>query len=55
MDFDRFIKNNTLNIGTAVIDNFSFTDYKDKQLPFNPGIIKPLPVNMLKKIPQQLS
>ena len=55
VDFDRFIKNNTLNISTAVIDNFSFTDYKDKQLPFNPGIIKPLPVNMLKKIPQQLS
>ena len=55
VDIDRYIKNNTLNIGTAVIDNFSFTDYKDKQLPFNPGIIKPLPVNMLKKIPQKLS
>lgn len=55
VDIDSYIKNKTLNIGTATIDSFIFTDYKDKQLPFNAGIIKPLPVNMIKKIPQKLS
>lgn len=55
VDIDNFIKDNKLNIGTATIDKFFFTDYKDKQLPFDAGIVKPLPVNMIKKIPQQLS
>jgi hypothetical protein len=54
-DIDRFIRNNSLNIGTASIDHLTFTDYKDKQLPFNAGVIKPLPVNMIKMIPQKLS
>jgi hypothetical protein len=54
-DIDRFIRNNTLNIGTASINNLTFTDYKDKQLPFNAGVIKPLPVTMLRMIPQKLS
>ena len=55
LDIDTYIKDNKLNIGTATIDNFLFTDYKDKQLPFNGGIVKPLPVTMIKKIPQQIS
>jgi len=55
VDITTFIKDKTLNIGTASMDKFFFTDYKDKQLPFNAGIIKPLPVNLLKKIPQLLS
>ena len=54
-DIDRFIRNNSLNIGTASIDHLTFTDYKDKQLPFNAGVIKPLPVNMIKMIPLKLS
>jgi hypothetical protein len=44
-----------LNIGNATIDKLLFTNYKDKQLPFNSGVIKPLPVNIIKKIPQPLS
>ena len=55
VDIDTYIKDKTLNIETATIDKFLFTDYKDKQLPFNAGIIKPLPVNLIKKIPLQLS
>lgn len=55
VDIDNYIKNKTLKIGDAVIDNIYFTDYKDKQFPFNSGIIKKLPVNLLKKIPQKLS
>ncbi len=55
VDIDTYINNKTLNIGTAAIDKFLFADYKDKQLPFNAGVIKPLPVDMIKKIPQLLS
>jgi len=55
VDFDTYIKDNTLNVKTARIDKLLFADHKDKQLPFNSGIIKPLAVNMLKKIPQKLS
>ena len=55
VNIDTYIKNKTLNIGTASIDRFIFTDYRDKQLPFNAGIIKPLPANMIKKIPQKIS
>ena len=55
VDIDTYIKNNTLNIESAAVDKFLFTDYKDKQLPFNAGIVKPLPVNIIKRIPQKLS
>ncbi|MEP6701099.1 MAG: hypothetical protein ABJA85_07280, partial [Bacteroidota bacterium] len=55
VDIDGLVKNNRVKIATATIDNFIFTDYKDRGLPFNPGIIKPLPVNLIKRIPQQLS
>lgn len=55
VDLDALIKDNRVKIGTAIIDKFRLTDYKDKKLPFNPGIIKPLPIGLLKKIPQQIS
>ncbi len=55
VDIDSYIRDNTLSIGTATINNLFFTDYKDKQMPFNAGIIKPLPVNMIKRIPQHLT
>ncbi|MEO6612276.1 MAG: hypothetical protein ABIT05_06045 [Chitinophagaceae bacterium] len=55
VDLDALIKDNRIKIGTASFDKFLFADYKDKQLPFNPGIIKPLPVGLLKKISQQVS
>lgn len=55
VDIDTYIKDKTLDIDALKIDRFRFTDYKDKQLPFNSGIVKPLPVNMIKKINQPLS
>jgi hypothetical protein len=55
VDIDRLIRNKSLNIGIATIDKLNFTDYKDKQLPFNAGVIRPLPVSMIKLIPQKLS
>jgi len=54
LDIEQFIRDGTLNGGMAVIDHFVITDYKDKRLPFNSGIIKLMPVNSLKMIRQQL-
>lgn len=50
VDINQFINKNELSAGKIVIDDFYFTDYKDKRLPFNAGIIKPLPVGLLKKM-----
>jgi hypothetical protein len=55
VDLDALVKDNRIKIGTASFDKFLFTDYKDKQLPFNPGIIKLLPTGLLKKIPREIS
>ena len=54
VDIDNYITKKILHIQTTIIENFLLTDYKDKQLPFKAGIIKPLPVNILKKIPVKL-
>jgi len=50
VDINRFIKKNELVTNKATIKDFYFTDYKDKRLPFNAGVIKPLPVRLLKTI-----
>ncbi len=55
VDIDTYINKKILNIRSTIIENLLLTDYKDKQLPFKAGIIKPLPVNLLKKIPLKLS
>jgi hypothetical protein len=54
-DINRFINKNELVAGIAQIEDFHFTDFKDKRLPFNTGLIKPLPVGMLKKIQSLVS
>ena len=54
-DIDGYLKDSSIKIGMATIDKVRFTDYKEKKLPFHAGIIKPLPVNIIKKIPQRLS
>ena len=48
---DSYLKENTLTASFIKIQNATLTEYKDKQIPFNPGFIKPLPVALLKKIP----
>ncbi|MGQ0739164.1 MAG: hypothetical protein ACT4OJ_08915, partial [Bacteroidota bacterium] len=55
VDLDALIRDSTLNIKKVLVNDAYFTDYKDKSLPFNPGIIKPLPVSMIKKIPVKLA
>lgn len=55
LDIDNYIQNNILNSKHITINKFVFTDYKDKQLPFNAGIIKPLPTGLLKQLPLQMA
>lgn len=50
LDINQFINKNELSAGKIIVNDFYFTDYKDKRLPFNAGIIKPLPVGLLKKL-----
>lgn len=54
VDVNRFIYDSLLLIKKATIDKAFLYDYKDKSLPFNAGLIKPLPVSLLKKIPVHL-
>ncbi|MBL7748176.1 MAG: hypothetical protein JNM19_12145, partial [Chitinophagaceae bacterium] len=51
VDIDKYIRDTVLHIKKVVIDQAYLFDYKDKNLPFNTGMIKPLPVNLLRKIP----
>lgn len=54
LDIDRYIRDSSLHIGKALIDKAYLIDYKDKSLPFNSGLIKPLPVTMIKQLPFKL-
>lgn len=51
VDIDRFIDDSLLIISKVKADQAYLFDYKDRNLPFNNGLIKPLPVNFLKQIP----
>lgn len=55
LDIDDYIQNNTIYSRQITVDKFRFKDYKDKQIPFKAGIIKPLPSGLLRQIPLQLS
>jgi hypothetical protein len=51
MDIDGYFKDSALKIGMISIDNGLLTDFRDKNPPMAAGIIKPLPVNLIRKIP----
>jgi hypothetical protein len=55
VDIDTYINDSILNIRKVTIQNAFLFDHKDKTLPFNGGLIKPLPVDLLKKIPLRLT
>lgn len=50
-DLDNYVSNEIVNAEKIHIHDAYFSDYKDKNIPFNPGLIKPLPAGLLKKIP----
>jgi len=55
LDPDLYLNENIVKASSIKIQNATFTDYKDKQIPFNPGLVKPMPVDLLKKIPFHVS
>lgn len=55
VDIEKYIRDTVLHIKKAKIDQAYLFDYKDKNLPFNTGLIKPLPVGLLKKIPLRIN
>lgn len=55
VDLDRYITDSVLHIGRAVISNVVMTDYKDKRLPFVEGVVKRLPVNIIKNLPVKIA
>jgi hypothetical protein len=55
MDIDELIDDNILKVKKIMGNNVSFTSYRDRRLPFNSGLIKPLPTSMIKKIPLSIA
>jgi hypothetical protein len=54
-DVDKYLADTILDAGTVNINNVILTDYRDKRLPFKTGLIKPLPVRVLERIPVNLA
>ena len=54
-DIDRYLSDTVIDAGTISINDFVMEDSRDKRMPLQKGIIKPLPVNMLKQIPFRFS
>ena len=48
---DLYLNENIVKASSIKIQNARFTAFKDKQIPFNPGLVKPMPVDLLKKMP----
>lgn len=53
-DIERYIKDSVWDMGAITINNGRMTIFRDKRKPIEPGTVRPLPVNMLKKIPAHL-
>lgn len=51
LDPDLYLNENIVKASSVKIQDATFTAYKDKHIPFNPGLVKPMPVDLLKKIP----
>jgi hypothetical protein len=54
-DIDKYLTDTVVNAGTVIVHNANLTNFRDKRMPARDKIIKPLPVNLLKKIPVRLS
>jgi hypothetical protein len=51
VDLAAFARDSVLSIGTLHISNGFLDDYRDKRIPREPGIVRALPGNLLRKIP----
>lgn len=55
IDPSLYFRDSILNIHSVTIDDVVLSDFRDKRPPFKSGIIKPMPVQMIKNIPFKLS
>lgn len=55
VDLPGYIENKVAKLKKLTIHQPHISIYKDKTLPFNPGNVKPLPVNLIKSIPFRFS
>ncbi|PZR26057.1 MAG: hypothetical protein DI535_16030 [Citrobacter freundii] len=55
VDLDRFLKDTVLDLGTISVNDGWLDDFRDKRLPRQPGVIRPLPVEHLKRFPVKVS
>ena len=55
VDLPGYFRDSVLKLNKLTIHEPELTIYKDKTIPFDPGNIKPLPVNLIKSIPFALS
>ena len=51
VDLTTYFRDSILKLNKLTINEPQLTIYKDKTIPFDPGNIKPLPVNLIKSIP----
>ncbi len=51
VDLPGYFRDSVLKLNKLIIHEPRLTIYKDKTIPFYPGNIKPLPVNLIKSIP----
>ncbi|MET0636376.1 MAG: hypothetical protein ABWZ25_10145 [Chitinophagaceae bacterium] len=53
-DIERYIRDTVLDMGVASIKNGYMFASRDKRIPRKPGVITPLPTNMIKNLPVRL-
>ncbi len=51
LDVDRYISDTVLELGVILLKDGKLSSFRDKRLPFPSGMVRELPVNLLKKIP----
>lgn len=51
VDLPAYFRDSVAHLHSLTINKPQITIYKDKTIPFNPGNVKPLPVNLIKSIP----
>jgi len=55
VNIENYVRENKLTIEQSIIDDLLLTDYRDKRMEFNAGILKPLSSTLIKNIPLEFS
>lgn len=51
LELESFARDTVLSIGTLLVEDGYLDDYRDKRIPREPGIVRALPGDLLRKIP----